>query len=100
MLGRLDCSDLVVPQLRLILLALFAEESESLKVKLLQNVPFTFFSFFSPPILSADFRAPEILQRSGHGKNVDWWSLGTLMYDMLTGAVSPPSHTYFTCTSF
>jgi p70 ribosomal S6 kinase len=26
--------------------------------------------------------------RSGHGKAVDWWSLGALMYDMLTGAVS------------
>lgn len=32
-------------------------------------------------------RAPEILTRSGHGKAVDWWSLGALMYDMLTGAV-------------
>ena len=34
------------------------------------------------------FRAPEILTRTGHGKAVDWWSLGALMYDMLTGAVS------------
>ncbi len=33
------------------------------------------------------YRAPEILTRSGHGKAVDWWSLGALMYDMLTGAV-------------
>lgn len=33
-------------------------------------------------------RAPEILTRSGHGKAVDWWSLGALMFDMLTGAVS------------
>jgi len=32
-------------------------------------------------------RAPEILARSGHGKAVDWWSLGALMYDMLTRAV-------------
>jgi len=32
-------------------------------------------------------RAPEILTRSGHGKAVDWWSLGSLTYDMLTGAV-------------
>ena len=32
-------------------------------------------------------RAPEILTRKGHGKAVDWWSLGTLMYDMMTGAV-------------
>ncbi|KFM66159.1 Ribosomal protein S6 kinase beta-1, partial [Stegodyphus mimosarum] len=32
--------------------------------------------------------APEILTQSGHGRAVDWWSLGALMYDMLTG--SPP----------
>ncbi|KAH0954635.1 hypothetical protein HN011_003749 [Eciton burchellii] len=32
-----------------------------------------------------EYMAPEILTRSGHGKAVDWWSLGTLIYDMLTG---------------
>ena len=36
-------------------------------------------------------RAPEILQRTGHNKAVDWWSLGTLMYDMLNGEVSKSS---------
>lgn len=35
-----------------------------------------------------EYMAPEILMRVGHGKAVDWWSLGALMYDMLTGAVS------------
>ncbi|VEN59683.1 unnamed protein product, partial [Callosobruchus maculatus] len=33
-----------------------------------------------------EYMAPEILTRHGHGKEVDWWSLGALMYDMLTGA--------------
>ena len=32
--------------------------------------------------------APEILLRIGHGKAVDWWSLGSLAFDMLTGG--PP----------
>lgn len=32
--------------------------------------------------------APEILMRCGHGKAVDWWSLGALTFDMLTGG--PP----------
>ncbi|XP_025091698.1 ribosomal protein S6 kinase beta-2-like isoform X2 [Pomacea canaliculata] len=35
-----------------------------------------------------EYMAPEILTRCGHGKAVDWWSLGALMYDMQTG--SPP----------
>jgi serine/threonine protein kinase len=39
------------------------------------------------------FRAPEILTRNGHGKAVDWWSLGALMYDMLIGQVNMKKNT-------
>ena len=35
-----------------------------------------------------EYMAPEILMRSGHKRAVDWWSLGALMFDMLTGG--PP----------
>eukprot|EP00042_Codosiga_hollandica_P056609 m.819290 g.819290 ORF g.819290 m.819290 type:complete len:536 (-) comp59389_c0_seq7:175-1782(-) len=35
-----------------------------------------------------EYMAPEILKETGHSFAVDWWSLGTLFFDMLTG--SPP----------
>jgi len=36
-----------------------------------------------------EYMAPEIINRSGrHGKEVDWWSFGILVHDMLTG--NPP----------
>ena len=37
---------------------------------------------------TVEYMAPEILSRTGHGRAVDWWSLGALLYDMLTG--TPP----------
>ena len=37
---------------------------------------------------SIAYLAPEILQRNGHGKSVDWYLLGVLLYEMLTG--KPP----------
>ncbi|GAB5362406.1 hypothetical protein AAMO2058_000794100 [Amorphochlora amoebiformis] len=35
-----------------------------------------------------DYLAPEIVQGLGHGKGVDWWTLGILIYEMI--ASSPP----------
>lgn len=32
-----------------------------------------------------EYLAPEVLNRQGHGRAVDWWSLGALLYEMLTG---------------
>lgn len=38
-----------------------------------------------------EYLAPEILNKSGHGKAVDWYSFGALIYEMLTGL--PPFYT-------
>jgi len=38
-----------------------------------------------------EYLAPEILDKKGHGKAVDWYSLGALVYEMLTGL--PPFYT-------
>jgi len=32
-----------------------------------------------------EYLAPEVLEGKGYGKAVDWWSFGTLMFEMMTG---------------
>jgi serine/threonine protein kinase len=55
------------------------------KLQVIDKLP----DFFQAIMMNSTMsRAPEIVIHSGHGKAVDWWSLGALMYDMLTGAVS------------
>ena len=32
-----------------------------------------------------EYLAPEILLNKGHGKPVDWWTFGVLLYEMIAG---------------
>ncbi|NWY89563.1 AKT2 kinase, partial [Loxia curvirostra] len=34
-----------------------------------------------------EYLAPEIISQTGHGKAVDWWSLGIMIFEMLTGSL-------------
>ena len=35
-----------------------------------------------------EYLAPEVINKIGHGKPVDWWTLGCTLFEMFTG--SPP----------
>ena len=43
---------------------------------------------------SPEYLAPEVVTNKGHGKAVDWWALGILIHEMLTG-VTPFFHEDF-----
>jgi len=32
-----------------------------------------------------EYLAPEVLLKLGHGKAVDWWTIGCIVFEMLTG---------------
>lgn len=38
-----------------------------------------------------EYLSPEVLNRQGHGHAVDWWNLGMVLYEMMTGL--PPWYT-------
>lgn len=45
-----------------------------------------------------EYLAPEMLKRDGHGTAVDWWGLGMVLFEMLTGL--PPWYTTDTAKLF
>ena len=63
---------------------------------ILSVVPLNTYKYFSPLFyltqiylffLFGPITAPEILQGKGYSKEVDWWALGTFLYEMLEGLV-------------
>ena len=32
-----------------------------------------------------EYLAPEVIKKQGHNKAVDWWCLGCIIYEMVTG---------------
>lgn len=44
-----------------------------------------FFFFF---FLNEQYLAPEVLKKLPYDRTVDWWCLGSVLYEMLFGLVS------------
>lgn len=38
-----------------------------------------------------EYLAPEVIKKEGHGKAVDWWCLGSIIYELIHGL--PPFYT-------
>ena len=44
---------------------------------------------------TVEYMAPEIVQGRGHDKAADWWSVGILLFEMLTSKVSCLSKSFY-----
>ena len=49
---------------------------------------------------TAEYLAPEMISRIGHGTGVDWWALGMVLHEMLTGTMVSVCVTYGLCVGF
>lgn len=83
---------------------LFTDENDNLEIKV---IDFGFARLKPPdnqplktPCFTLHYAAPELLTHNGYDESCDLWSLGVILYTMLSGQVPFQSHDRsLTCTS-